>query len=393
MKIGIDARLYGHSGIGKYIAKLIENLEKIDTENEYVIFLKYENEKEYEPNNPNFKKWVVNAREYSFDEQVGFYFELSRAKLDLMHFTGPNQPLLYRGKQITTIHDFIMLDYNEEATTLPKYQYQIKQYVLKQIFNSSIKRSDFIILPTDSVKKELYDREEHADQVLLKLNKSANVIYEGYDNSLKSHLFDSKEEREQFLNKFKIYNNYILYVGNILPHKNLKDLIIAYKDLYEKKLYNGQLVIAGRVSEHSKNLAGFTRALKLERQIIFPVIYNEVGYLTDTDIANLYHGADCYVMPSKREGFSLTPLEAQSMGIPCLLSDIAVHKEIYGDSAIYFETDRVIDLTNKLYKLTIDTELRNKLVENGYENIKKYAFSTMAEETHKLYIQSLQTIK
>lgn len=393
MKIGIDARLYGNSGIGKYIANLIDQLELIDQKNKYIIFLNKDNESLYVPNNDNFKKWVFNVREYSLSEQINLYFELNRAGLDLMHFTGPNQPYFYNNKKITTIHDFTMLQYDEQSTTLPKYQYAIKHFGLRKVFDKAIRTSDYIITPSESVRKDLYHMYRKNDKQLIKLNRKSKVIYEGINLDLRNKIIDSQTLTKEFLTSLGINSDYILYVGNILPHKNLKDLIIAFKDLHEKKLFNGQLVIAGRLSKYSNQLAGFVRALKLEKNIIFPVVYKEEGLLTDSDIANLYKNADCYVMPSKSEGFSLTPLEAQSLGIPCLISDIDVHQEIYRDTVEFFKTDSVIDLTNKLYKIVISTQRRDLLIKKGYENVESYSFKLMAENTHDLYMKSIQTIK
>lgn len=109
MRIGIDARMYkkGGTGISRYIKELVDAVVKLDKENTYILFLSPEMYKEYKCTD-NVEKVCVDAKYYSLKEQLFFWKTLYNAKLDLMHFTHFNSPLLYFGKSIVTIHDITL---------------------------------------------------------------------------------------------------------------------------------------------------------------------------------------------------------------------------------------------------------------------------------------------
>ena len=95
MHIGVDARFYGEAGPGRYVSQLLKNLELIDNENEYTIYLKKSNFEQYLPGNPRFKKKLADFHWYSFAEQLIFPLMLYRENFDLVHFTQINVPLAY----------------------------------------------------------------------------------------------------------------------------------------------------------------------------------------------------------------------------------------------------------------------------------------------------------
>src|SRR4030042_4304885 len=126
MKIAIDARYYGPegTGIGKYVEKLLENLEQLDTKNEYFVILRRDNFHLFNPKNSNFKKILADARWYSVKEQVLLPAVLTRIKPDLVHFPHFNIPLVFPGKFVVTIHDVIKSEYKGPSSTtqaLPIY--------------------------------------------------------------------------------------------------------------------------------------------------------------------------------------------------------------------------------------------------------------------------------
>ena len=129
MKIGIDARFFGSigKGLGRYTQKLIENLEKIDNENQYVVFLRKENFDEYQPRNKKFQKVLANYQWYTFSEQIKMPLLLNKFNIDLVHFPHFNVPFFYRKKFVVTIHDLILLEFpTVRGTTLNPFFYKIK---------------------------------------------------------------------------------------------------------------------------------------------------------------------------------------------------------------------------------------------------------------------------
>jgi len=146
-----------------------------------------------------------------------------------------------------------------------------------------------------------------------------------------------------------------------------------------------QLVIAGKVDKSAEQLAAFTHGLQLDGLIIFAAKYTDNYYVPEKDLAYLYKGALAYVFPSLQEGFSITPLEAQAFGVPVLLSDIPTHKEVFGDSVLYFNPESTMELSEQLSEIAFDDLLRQKLIETGKDNTTKYSWHNMASETYETY--------
>src|SRR5947209_4569205 len=125
MRIGIDARLWNQTGVGRYIRNLVLNLGKIDKKNEYVLFTLAKNN--VRVNSSNFKIVETDIPWHSLREQFEFTSLLKREDLDLVHFPYISAPLFYNKPFVLTIHDLIIHHYpTGRASTLPFPFYGIK---------------------------------------------------------------------------------------------------------------------------------------------------------------------------------------------------------------------------------------------------------------------------
>lgn len=158
---------------------------------------------------------------------------------------------------------------------------------------------------------------------------------------------------------------YILAVGSLEPRKNMARLIAAFNQINDRNLH---LVIAGR---ESSKIFGKTSKIK-QKQIIF------TGYLNDEKLANLYANAVCLCYPSLYEGFGLPPLEAQALGCPVIVSNQASLPEVFLDSALYCNPNKVESIVDKLIEMTENESLRQKLVAAGYRNIERFSWKKSA---------------
>ena len=213
MRIGIDARFYGPigKGLGRYTQKLIENLEKIDNSNQYFIFLKKENLGAYQPKNKNFQKVLADYHWYTFAEQIKFPRLLKKYKLDLVHFPHFNVPLFYRKKFIVTIHDLILIKFpTTRSSALSPIFYWLKFLAYKIVIRSAISRSKRIIAVSNFTKNDILE-------IYPKIPSSkVSVTYEACDD----YCFFNPKNGEQIFSHYGIIKPYILYVGNVYPHKN-----------------------------------------------------------------------------------------------------------------------------------------------------------------------------
>lgn len=174
MNIAIDARLYGpkDTGIGRYTEKLVENLIKIDSKNQYLILLRKEDYNSLKfPK--NWTKVLADFKHYTFEEQFKMPLLLMKLKADLVHFPHFNIPILYFGKYVVTIHDLIMHKFTDGAATTRKFPtYQIWRLGYHIAFAKAVYGSKKIIVPSNAVKNEIIN--------FYKINKKkVEVTYEG----------------------------------------------------------------------------------------------------------------------------------------------------------------------------------------------------------------------
>ncbi len=379
MRIGIDARFYGAigKGLGRYTEKLIEYLERIDTRNEYVVFLRKENFSAYEPRNPRFRKVLADYQWYSFSEQLFFPFFLRRFRFDLIHFPHFNVPLLYRGRFIVTIHDLILVRYpTVRNTTRLAALYWAKFVAYRLVITSAISRALHIVTVSQFAKHDIVERYPVASGKI-------SVTYEAADPFCR---FLSREASEQLLGRLGllaldgargILRSYFLYVGNAYPHKHLGLLLDAAKRLPEERF-----VLVGKEDYFYARLRE-----DAERRGLDNVVF--AGFLTDQELSVLYRNAVAYTFPSLYEGFGLPPLEAMTFGLPVVSSDRASLPEVLGSAALYFDPEKDGDLERVLRDIISDEALRKRLSELGYGRAAGFRWDTMAEETLRIYEEEM----
>ena len=374
--IGIDARFLGDAGPGRYVKNIVENLENLDTKNNYVIFLREKGFDSYQPHNLNFKKVLADYHWYTFEEQLGYLRVLLEEKLDLYYVPHFNIPVLYPKKLVTAIPDLIMHTYStERGTTLPKLYFKFKKIVYRMVVLWAVIRSKRVIVPSNDVMSDF-------KKLLPFVNEKKYVLaYEGVDPVLLSN-----DSNEDVLTKLNIQKPYILFISSMYEHKNVTRLLTAFKILKEKYGYAGQLVLVGKKDNFSKSYSELSQKLGLSDSVKFPGLDN---YVTDSETLYLRKNADMYVFPSLKEGFSLTPLEAQSLGLVCAISDIPCHREIYEDSVLYFDPYDEEHMALKIETLLKSPRLKDELIQRGFEQVKKYSWVSTAEITFDVIKEAL----
>lgn len=377
MRIGIDCRMYGleHAGSGRYILNLVENLLKIDNQNQYVLFVR----KNF-PDNELFKKEkvklvIADAQHYSLKEQLLFPCLIHKAKIDLMHFPQFNFPILYSGKYIVTIHDLIKHTSRGTATTTRnRLFYWLKYLGYLVVFWLVVKRAKKILVPSETIAIQLrkaYNLNE----------KKVVVTYEGVDDNLR--VKSQKSKVKEVFGNFKIDKPYLLYVGSIYPHKNISNLIKAVKIVNQSPIASHQppvtLVVVCARSVFWERLKKELKNLEAQNYIKL------VGFVPDEELAILYQEAKVFVFPSEAEGFGLPGLEAMAAGLPVLASNIPVFKEVYQDAVLYFDQKNPQDIAGKIKELLTDNELQGSLRKRGFEVVRKYSWLKTARETLNEY--------
>lgn len=377
-KIGIDARFYGKAGPGRYTKNIIKHLEKIDNTNQYFVLLKKDNFDEYVPSNPNFVKVLADYPWYSWAEQTSFLFKVLSLKLDLYYVPHFNIPVLYPKRIVTAIPDMIMHTFStEKGTTLWKPYFKFKKLIYRLVFKWSVIRSFKVIVPSEEVFRDF-------KSVYPDISDDKFVVAtEGVDPDLMNiHVEDTKA----VLKKYEIEKPFLLYLSSMYEHKNVPRLLEAFKMLIEKYKFDGSLVLVGKRDKFSERIQKLAEEMGLGDRVLMPGMK---GFVTDKETVALRKEADAYVFPALKEGFSLTPLEAQYYGLPCVISDIPCHREVYDDSVLFFDPYNVEDIAKKINQVLTDPDLRAALIEKGYMRTKIYNWTHTAEKTLEVFNQAL----
>ena len=231
MRIGIDARLISETGVGRYIRNLLDGLSKIDTKNEYVIFITAKNYDAFSLPSDKWKKVLANVRWHTVSEQVLFPGICVGEHLDLLHVPYHNPPIFYPGKMIMTIHDLTILHFSTgKATTLPKPLYYLKRLGYTYELSVGIARAKHILTVSNATKRELMDHFGVSSD-------NISVIYEGVD----PHLTNKRPTPQGN----GVERPYFLSVGNAYPHKNLETLLEGYANYRTRVPDPARLVLVG----------------------------------------------------------------------------------------------------------------------------------------------------
>ncbi len=370
LKIGIDCRMYSShfTGIGRYVFELVENLQKIDRHNQYILFFNQPEFSNFQPSSQNFSKVLVDARHYSLAEQTHFLSVLNRQKLDLMHFTHFNRPILYNRPSVVTIHDLTLHFYpgKKMASSIHRLAYNLT-------IRTAVGKARRIIAVSRATAKDL--------QTILRVPlKKIQVIYEGVNPAFKQ--IHNASRLNHTLGKYRIHKPFLLYSGVWRDHKNLQGLIRAFKLLSEH--HQIQLVITGKKDNiYASEVFALVDELQLSEQIIFP------GLVSEDELIDLINSAHIYVFPSFYEGFGLPPLEAMQCATPVAASETSCIPEICGKNAIYFDPHDPADMAAKIEKLLTDERLYQQLEQSGLAHVTKFSWCKMSKETHQLYLDAI----
>lgn len=365
MKIGIDARLWNESGVGRYTRNLISELSKIDKKNQYTLFALKKDKMAIESLRLG-KKWKIvvgDIRWHTLDEQIKFPLLLNQEKLDLVHFPYFSVPIFYSRPFTVTIHDLILHHFpTGEASTLPLPLYTLKLLGYKYVISQAARRAKKIITVSNATKNEIADHlGADRDKIV--------VIHEGVDQQIAN----SK------LQMVKTHKQYFLYVGNAYPHKNLERLIDAL-DILVSQYPDISLILVGREDYFYKRLREKVQGMKLVDQVIF------YGKATDEELKNLYRNAQALIVPSLMEGFGLPALEAMVNGCLVLAADIPSLREICGHAAVYFNPNSTGELAEKMKVIHYNNTYHySDIKKKGSARVKMFSWKKMTKETLAVY--------
>lgn len=360
-RIVIDAREL-RTSTGRYMERLLHYLQEIDRKHEYIVLLKPEDIAGWNPEHRNFSKHVCPHDEFGFSEQLGLKKQLDRLRPDLVHFGMVQQPIWYKGRVVTTVHDLTTMRFSNPIKN--SFVYTFKQQVYKYVVWRAAHKSFLLMAPSRFV----------ADDVVRFTGVRSDKVV------VTPEAADPIRAAAKPVKKL-VGRQFLMYVGRPMPHKNLERLIDAFASLRSShpKL---MLVLAGRKDANYQRLEdeAYVRGVK---NLLF------TGYVSEGQLRWLYERCEAYVFPSLSEGFGLPGLEAMRHGAPVVSSNAACLPDVYGSAAHYFDPRDVSAMASAVNEVLTDKDLRGSLVKKGRAQARKYSWHRMAEQTLDVYRQAL----
>jgi glycosyltransferase involved in cell wall biosynthesis len=384
MKIGIDIRNIGKQRTGDEVVflNLVRNLAKIDNENKYFLFTdianknfieKITNELQIE-NNDNFKivalKPLFGIKSF-FNKFIWNLWilpdYLRHHKFDIYH-TQYIIPFFVpaRTKVVNTIHD---ISFKVHPDFIPPTDL----IFLNLLIPRSLKNTTRIIAVSEFTKREIIKYYSVEPE---KIIVAPNALDRQWINALAD-----KNEFEFIKSKYGLPEKYILYLGTLQPRKNLPFLLQAYAKI-RNKIPDIKLVIAGKTNAHNidPEIESAIKQYKLENDVLFP------GYIDEEDKKLLYRCCHLAIFPSIYEGFGIPLLEAMSQKVPVLAADIPAHREVAGETVIYYRQFDLANFKEKLYNACIDEKLRQSVTRLGFERVQFFSWRKSTTIIHETYL-------
>lgn len=339
----IDARMAFSSGIGTCIRQLVPWLNQPPFR---LILLVDSIDR---PWCQGIEQVVFKSPIYSIQEQLEFPLKIPRCNLFWSpHYNIPLLPIKAK-KRAVTIHDACHLAL-KDLFSFPQRWYA------KTVMGNALHRSDLVITDSLFSKQELHRYLGLPRKEIQVIPVAVNPIH-----------FTPTEDRGGVVRqKYSLPEQFILFIGNLKPHKNLTGLIEALSFLPDVNL-----VLAGK------------GAMKTEGRV------QAIGEVLDSELPILYSLAQLFVFPSLYEGFGLPPLEAMSCGCPTAVSNAASLPEVCGDATVYFHPKNLQQMADQIRLAILDKQLRSQLIQKGFERVNQFSWERCAESYRKSFALQL----
>ena len=366
--IVIDARII-ESSTGRYVQRLLENINDSHTKEadcRYTALVPSQYTSKWQTRLPNIAIQGADQPAYSLGEQWSLYWQLRGLRPDLVHFTMPQQPFLWRAPAVTTIHDMTLVRFDNIAPGENTAIYRVKQQVFHALLRVVLRRGRATITPTEFVRQDLGSFFGKTYLSKIHVTPLAGEIPD-----------ETPEPITEYENK-----DFLVVVGNGFPYKNVWRVIDAFSTLKEQRP-DLHLLIAGKIDEFYQ---------ELEQKVSDKNIANVhfLGFITDGEKRWMLQNARAYVTASYSEGFCMPVMEAMIEGCPVIASNVSCLPETVGDAGILFNPDSSPELAKAISKLLKSEQYRHELIEKGRQHAASYSWPRMARQTVAVYRQALE---
>jgi glycosyltransferase involved in cell wall biosynthesis len=364
VRIGIDARKLHDFGIGTYIRNLLRHLARLDRNTEFVVLARPADCKGLGSLGENFRAVPELAANYSVAEQIRIPFALRREGVTLFHAPHYVLPPLVTCRSVVTIHDCIHLMFPQYLPSRLALTYARASITLAS------RRATRVLTVSESSKRDIL---RFVDVPAEKID----VIYNAYDERF--GVEPREEDVIRVRERYQLHDEFVLYAGNVKPHKNLERLIQAFDLVRKRGLEHLKLVLIGDEISRYAALRRAVHSHQLHKYVRF------LGYLPEETLAVMYRLAGVFVFPSLYEGFGLPPLEAMASGTPVVTSNISSLPEVAGDAAVLVDPYRPEAIADGIERVLCDETLRRDLRAKGLARAQQFSWEASVTRVREIY--------
>lgn len=394
MIIGIDASRANEikrTGTEWYAYYLIQEFKKIaDPNDRFVLYSKDPLRGELGVLPKNFSSKVLKWAPGFLWTQLRLSWEMIVNKPDILFVPAHTIPVIHPKKTVTTLHD---VGFERFHKLYSKNTIGYKTPFGKWFINIIIRLFSFGKYGSNEYDYHRFSARfalKHAKLILTisnftkseilelfgkKYSNKISVIPLAYDNTRLKAEF-SKKEIDQVKQKYKIGDEFLLFIGRLEEKKNIAGLIETFNILHRKFNYNGQLVLIGKSGYRFEVAQEKISDYGLTDYVVQP------GWITEEERIMLLKSASVFVFPSFYEGFGIPPLEAMAVGTPVVASNSASIPEVVGEAALLVDPNDHDKIASSIMMvINNDSLIRDTLIKNGYLRIMNYSWKTTATET------------
>jgi glycosyltransferase involved in cell wall biosynthesis len=282
-----------------------------------------------------------------------------RLRLDVLHCPAPLAPVRSPIPTVITLHDILGFDHPEWFTRALALQWRL-------VLAPALRRAACVLVPSTHTQERLVARlgldEERIRRVPL-----------GVDPR-----FTPGEPPDGLLERLGLDGRFVLTVGTLQPRKNVETAVHAFERLVAAGAEQRLAIVGGR-GWRDEALAELIRSSPAANRIVM------TGRVSDDDLVGLYRAADCFVFPSRYEGFGFPPLEAMGCDTPVISSDRTSLPEVVGDAGVLVDPDDVGAIERAMTELLSSPDRRAELVERGRRRVGEFSWRRCAELTADAY--------
>ncbi|MEI8096749.1 MAG: glycosyltransferase family 1 protein [Candidatus Moraniibacteriota bacterium] len=368
MIIGIDASrafLKRRTGIEEYAYQTIKHLRSVVKESDTVIL--YVRKKLvlksiwFSVSVPEIdfelpKNWEVRPLwAPRFWTQIRLSIEMFLHSPDVLFVPAHTVPLIHPLRTIVTIHG-LEYEFCKES-----YSFLDRLYMRLSI-RFSCRVAETVICVSENTKKDVM-------RLYGVLEEKIKVIYEGFEENHSSII----------AHQLSVGNPYLLFIGRLEERKNIVRIIEAFEILKEKYAIPHTLMLAGKPGHNYERIQ-----FKIQNSK-FKIFIKELGYISEEEKWELLKNADVFLFPSLYEGFGIPVLEAQSVGVPVVTSNISSLPEVGGEGAVYVDPNDAESIADGIQSVLSDKARRDDIIVKATQNVSCFSWTRCAEEISLIF--------